>query len=118
MKSNKRAEGNTGETIAVDFLQKKGYSILERNFRYERGEIDIIADDKGALVFIEVKARRSAAFGEPLEAVTERKRAQIRKVADGYLFLHNIDDRECRFDVVAIRYIGKKIDIQHFENAF
>jgi putative endonuclease len=115
---NKRTEGEKGEDLAVAYLEKKGYRILERNYRYERGEIDIVAEDNGALVFVEVKARRSKTFGEPEEAVTESKQRQIKNVAEGYLFEHNIDDRECRFDVVAIDYEGNRTVIRHLENAF
>ena len=118
MKPNKRDKGKIGEDIAVEFLKKKGYRILERNFRFERGEIDIIAEYAGALIFVEVKARRSISFGTPHEAVTAQKQLQIRKIADGYIFSHEIDDTACRFDIIAIRYAGKNIDIQHFENAF
>jgi putative endonuclease len=118
LKTNLRAKGTIGEDAAVEYLAKKGYRILERNFRFERGEIDIIADDKNTLVFIEVKARRSLSFGEPHEAVTARKQSQIRMVAEGYLFMHEISDRACRFDIVAIQYTGSKMSIEHFENAF
>jgi putative endonuclease len=118
LKTNLRAKGTVGEDAAVEYLSKKGYRILERNFRFERGEIDIIAEDRDVLVFAEVKARRSKAFGEPHEAVTGQKQRQIRKVAEGYLFMHEINDRECRFDIIAVHYKGSTITIEHFENAF
>jgi putative endonuclease len=118
LKTNLRAKGTLGEDAAVEYLGKKGYRILERNYRFERGEIDIIAEEREVLVFVEVKARRSQAFGEPHEAVTARKQNQIRKVAEGYLFLHEINDKECRFDIIAIHYKGSKMSIEHFENAF
>ena len=115
---NKRREGNRGEDLAVDFLMKKGYRILERNFRFERGEMDIIAEDDTMLVFIEVKARRSSLYGDPIDAVTVSKCSQLRKIAEGYLFTHNIDDRACRFDVIAIDYDGGIPNIRHIEDAF
>ncbi|MBI4546701.1 MAG: YraN family protein [Ignavibacteriae bacterium] len=115
---NKRTQGTLGEDLAIDYLEKKGYRILERNFRYEHGEIDIIAEDNSVLVFVEVKARRSKLFGEPEEAVTPRKRNQLRKTADGYLFMNNIDDRECRFDVIAIEYEKNRPIIRHLIDAF
>lgn len=115
---NKRRHGNIGEQIAVDYLVKKQYRILQRNYRFEHGEIDIIADDHGVLVFVEVKARRSKQYGDPEDAVTPSKRKQIRKTADGYLFENNIDDRECRFDVIAIEYDGGNSTIRHLEDAF
>ena len=118
MSINRKTRGKRGEDEAVDFLQKKGYRILERNFRFEHGEIDIVAEDDATLVFVEVKARRTKSFGEPEEAVTEFKRKQVRKVAGGYLFEHSIESRECRFDVIAIDHGEGRSIIRHFENAF
>ncbi len=113
-----RSKGKAGEDAAVDYLLKKGYRILDRNFRFDRGEIDIVAEDGDVLVFIEVKARSTHAFGEPEEAVTPRKRAQIVKTAEGYLFSRSIEDRECRFDVVAIDLGGEGMNIRHLVEAF
>ena len=116
--ANRRTRGTEGESLAVDFLKKKGYRILERNYRFERGEIDIIAEENETLVFVEVKARRSKTYGDPEDAVTVHKRSQIRKIAEGYLFKKNIESKACRFDVVAIQYDGTKQEIRHLENAF
>ena len=107
-----------GENLAVEYLTNKGFHILDRNYRYERGEVDIVAEDNNVLVFIEVKARHTKMFGEPEDAVTPSKRVKIRKIADGYLFKHDIDDRECRFDIIAIDYQQQKPVIRHIENAF
>jgi putative endonuclease len=92
--------------------------ILCRNYRFERGEIDVVAEDGRELVFVEVKTRRTKSYGEPEEAVNAKKQAQLRKVAEGYLFEHRIDDRPCRFDVVAIFFHNGKAEIKHFKNAF
>jgi putative endonuclease len=115
---NKRNKGTIGEDVAVEYLKKKGYNILQRNYRFNHGEIDIIAEDGNVLVFVEVKARRSKKFGEPEDAVTPRKRDKIRATADGYLFENNIDDKECRFDVLAIVYECDKVVIRHIIDAF
>lgn len=115
---NKRAQGAIGENLAAEFLEKKGYLILQRNYRFERGEIDLIAKDGDELVFVEVKARTSKAFGSPEEAVTSEKQKQIRTVAEGYLFENGIEDQRCRFDVVAIRYEKGKPNITLLRNAF
>lgn len=115
---NKRQRGIAGEELAVDFLLKKGYRILERNYRFERGEIDIIAEDNNTLVFVEVKTRRSKEFGEPEDAVTPGKQKQIKQTAEGYIFQYQIDDRSCRFDIVAIDIGMKEPSIRHIEDAF
>lgn len=115
---SKTQKGTIGEDLAVDYLEKKGYRILQRNYRFEHGEIDIIAEDGNVLVFVEVKARRSIEFGEPEDAVTPRKREKIRSTANGYLFENNIDDKECRFDVIAIDYQGDKTEIRQLKDAF
>jgi putative endonuclease len=115
---NRRKQGTAGEDLAVQYLQKNGLKILERNYRFERGEIDIVAEDGEDLVFVEVKARRSNSFGAPEDAVTEEKQKQVYNVADGYLFEHNIDDRPCRFDVVAIEFQNGCNEIRHIRNAF
>jgi putative endonuclease len=110
--------GREGERIAVDFLVKKGYRIVRRNYRFGRGEIDIVAQDGAELVFVEVKTRRTSTFGEPEEAVTRKKQSQIRTVAEGYLFEHAIDDQPCRFDVIAVTCKKNEYFISHLENAF
>ncbi len=114
----RRPTGGVGEDAAVEFLRKKGYRILERTFRFGRGEIDIIAEDAGVLVFVEVKARRSDLYGDPEDAVTPGKRRQIRRVAEGYMHVHDIDDRECRCDVIAIEFLKGEMEIRHIEDAF
>jgi len=90
------------EEIAAEHLKKNRFRILARGFRLFRGELDIIAQDRKALVFIEVKTRRSTHFGEPVEAVTPRKQRQIRKIAQGYLTLNHLEDVECRFDIISV----------------
>jgi putative endonuclease len=110
--------GTAGEDLAVAHLEKKGYRILQRNFRFEHGEIDIVAEIDATLVFVEVKARRSSSFGEPEDAVTGRKRERIHRTASGYLFERNIDDRACRFDIIAISRCDGQPVIRHIEDAF
>ncbi|MBI5286598.1 MAG: ribonuclease HII [Deltaproteobacteria bacterium] len=106
------ALGKKGEEDAIAFLKGKGYKILERNFRCPLGEIDIIALDKGTLVFVEVKTRRTNTFGLPQEAVGERKQGQLSKVASYFINKKKIN-MPTRFDVVAVGYLpgGKRIDI-------
>jgi len=115
---NRRDQGKAGEDLAAKFLEQKGLKIIERNYRFERGEIDLIAEEGDELVFVEVKARRSTIFGAPEDAVTEEKQEQVRSVAEGYLFEHDIDNRPCRFDVIAIEFRNEKADIRHLRDAF
>jgi putative endonuclease len=110
--------GRKGEKIALNLLQKKKFQIREKGFRMFRGEIDIIADDGDDLVFIEVKSRRGNQFGHPEDSVTPAKQRQIKKIAAGYLFKHDIQDKPCRFDVIAITFFENKVDLIHFEDAF
>ena len=117
-RDKRKQRGAAGEELAARFLEQCGMKILRRNYRYERGEIDIIAEDGDELVFIEVKARRTRSYGEPEDSVTPQKQEQIRTVAEGYLLEHDIDDRSCRFDVVGIFYHHGKAEINHIKNAF
>ncbi len=112
------AAGRTGEEIARKCLEDQGIVILETNYRFRRGEIDIIARDGEDIVFCEVKARWNDQYGPPEYAVTPRKQRQIRKIAEGYLYERGISDQPCRFDVIAIEMTGGKPDIRHLRNAF
>ncbi len=109
--------GREGEELAVEFCKKKGYRILEKNYRTVFGEIDIIAMDKGVIVFIEVKTRADMAFGYPFEAVTRRKREKIRKVALSFLKRFR-KELPARFDVLSINIHGGRKQIEHIKDAF
>jgi putative endonuclease len=100
---NNRKVGETGEQIAVDYLIKNGFTILERNFRSGRfGEIDIIAEEDSCICFIEVKTRTSDTFGAPSEAVDHKKMQKIRSLAWIYLKQNRMEDRFMRFDVIEV----------------
>ena len=109
--------GELGEEMAVDYLSSLGYTILERNYRFDRAEVDIIAQDKEQIVIVEVKTRTSDFFGDPQEFVSPEKIKQVVKVADHYLISNEID-MEARFDIVAILVNKKKEEIEHFIDAF
>lgn len=117
-----RAEGARNENIALEYLQRKGYRLVKKNFRFGRvGEIDLVMRDGPAFVFVEVKARHSHGFGLPEAAVTPAKRRQIRKVAEGFIYMLKLESYEARFDVVAIDYVtgvGGEPEIRHYINAF
>lgn len=110
--------GQRGEAIACQYLEKKGYKILARRFRYGRSEIDIIAQKGSLLVFIEVKTRHNSYFGYPEEAVNQTKRKKLKMVAAGFLSQSKKRFKECRFDILSIIYKSEKdYQINHFENA-
>lgn len=105
--NNNRVSGINGEELAASFLQKKGYKIIERNFRSRGGEIDIIAQEGDSLVFIEVKARSTDEFGSPLEAVTRWKMKSLIKTAQFYKLKHPKLPELMRIDAVAITLDNK-----------
>jgi putative endonuclease len=111
--------GMLGEEIAQNYLIKQRYKIVQKGFRLFRGEIDLIAYDKETLVFIEVKTRSPGALGFPEESVNKRKQNQIRKIAEGYLAVNDIDDVECRFDVISLIFDEKgTYALTHYKDAF
>lgn len=117
--SGKKIEfGQLAEKAAVTFLKNKGYKIRECNYRTKFGEIDIIAQDKDVLVFIEVKARHSLELGSPAEAVFIRKQRQISKAAINYLKINKLLESAARFDVVSLLYKDKVPEISLIKDAF
>lgn len=120
MGKNKRNIGKEGEDIAVKFLQQNGFEIIERNYHYSTsGEIDIVAKDKELLVFVEVKSRLNLEYGEPEYGVTPKKIKQIKRMAELYLYEKEIEEVDCRFDVVAVIINdGSEPIITYYKNAF
>ena len=114
MKQENYVKGKYGEALAENYLRKQKYKILERNYKNKIGEIDLIAEDKNVLVFVEVKYRTSAQFGLPSEAVNYYKIQKIQKTAILYLQTNKLEDAEIRFDVIDI--LGE--EITHIKNAF
>lgn len=98
----RRRRGAKGEAAAAAYLARKGYRILERNYRCPLGEIDLIAVDGGEIVFIEVRTRSSHAYGTPQESVDGRKQVRLRRLGAYYLAARGLAGRACRFDVVAV----------------
>jgi putative endonuclease len=111
--------GRTGERLAGEKLVVEGYCILEMNFRCPYGEVDIVAEERGDLVFVEVKTRRGTAYGYPEEAVTRHKQRKIVQVALYYLDLHACSERSWRVDVVAVQMSsrGKLEEIRIYKHA-
>jgi putative endonuclease len=115
---NRAATGKTGEELAVKFLLQAGMQILARNYRIQRGEIDIIAREDEVVVFVEVKTCRSNAFGPPETWVTPHKCRQIGRVAREYIYRHGLYEQNCRFDVVSVYLKKSGPEIHHIVNAF
>lgn len=111
--------GKVGEQIAEQYLIAKGYQILERNYRSQQGEIDLIAKDKDMLVFVEVKNYSFRSLGSPVGAVRKAKKDSIIHAAQTYLFKKEIKNTYSRFDVLTIyrKYDGSQ-KIEHYINAF
>ena len=110
--------GKTGEDLACQELQRRGYAIVARRYRRRGGELDIIARDGATLVCIEVKTRDGRAFGEAAEAVTPFKRRRIAQLARDYMARHRLSDCPCRFDVVSIHIETGVPAIEIYQNAF
>jgi putative endonuclease len=115
----RRRLGHEGESAAEQYLQHKGYRIVARNLRSSVGELDLVAEDGQVLVFVEVKARRTDAFGGAIHAVHQRKQEKLIRLAAQYLTRHHIKDRLCRFDVVLLKGTDTvSSQIEHIQNAF
>lgn len=117
--------GTEGEDIAARFLQEQGTVVLERNYRYEHAEVDLVCfepaevyEQGGEIVFVEVKTRTGTGFGRPEEAVTPEKQRNVIKAAKAFLYERHLEGSPCRFDVVAILLRGGQPEIEHFKNAF
>jgi len=111
---NTTQTGTQGENQALRFLQKKGYTLLARNFRVKGGEIDLVMQDKKTLVFVEVKTRASDAFGGPLASITPAKQKRIALAAALFIKTNRPKFDSIRFDAVAVL----AQDITHLQNAF
>ena len=116
---NRRETGAIAENIAADYLTKRGYKIRERNYRTRNGEIDIIAEKDGALVFVEVRAKTGKAFGSAEESITERKKVRLVALAEAYLGDTGEQPESCRIDIIAIKLgtDGRLIRLNVVENA-
>ncbi len=110
--------GRTAEQHACEYLRKIGYAILETNWRIGHKEVDIIARDRNELVFVEVKARKTTYWGDPVEAVNYSKIRNLTQAANSYVKIHNMDIG-VRFDIISIisPYPGK-YELEHLKDAF
>ena len=118
MTMQRQAFGKSGEKMAVEELERRGYAILDRRYRTRQGEIDIVARDGDTIVFVEVKARTTGERGTAVEAVTAAKQRQLVSMAVDYLARNRLTDRPCRFDVVAIDGSGDARQLTLYPHAF
>lgn len=112
----KDALGRRGEAIAARHLVGRGLTIVERNWRCEHGEIDLVARDRDELVFVEVKTRSSIAYGHPLEAITPRKLARLKRLAGAWCLAHPEQHGQIRIDAVAViaPRVGQ-VEVEHLQ---
>lgn len=120
-----KALGDRGEDVAAAYLEARGYLVLERQYRFERAELDLVClepaahpQDGGELVFVEVKARTGSGYGRPEEAVTEAKQRHLFHAAEAYLHERRMERARCRFDVIAVHFDGQRTHVEHFKDAF
>ena len=109
--------GKKGEQLAVDYLIKKDYQILERNYRFQKAEVYIIAQIKDTLAIVEVKTRSTTDFGNPQDFVKPKQIQRLVKAVDEFVLVNGLDV-EVRFDIIAIVKTGKQFEIEHLEDAF
>jgi len=117
--------GIRGEEVAAEYLEGKGYRVLERRYRFERSEVDLVCfgpnegpGPGGEIVFVEVKSRSSTRFGRPEDSVTAKKQRSIVSAARAYLYETKLEGAACRFDVVCVSFVEGGAHIEHIENAF
>lgn len=109
--------GKKGEELAVEFLLKNGYEVIERNYVFQKAEVDIIAQKKDILAVVEVKTRSTIDFGNPQDFVKPKQIKNLVKAIDEYVTVNDLDV-EVRFDIIAIVKENRNFKIEHLENAF
>jgi putative endonuclease len=110
--------GKRGEDLACEELARRGHTIVERRFRTDHGELDIISRHDGFTVFVEVRAKTNASFGDAAESVTSHKQSRLLQMALEYVARHQLENTPCRFDVVAVAAEVEPPRITVFEDAF
>ena len=113
-----KEKGQEGERIAVRFLERRGFRILERNYRNRLGEIDIVAEDKGVLVFVEVRTLTESARHAPEETIQWKKKQRLSRTALVYVQHKGLEDLPARFDVVAVTFAQGRSTVRHIPDAF
>jgi putative endonuclease len=111
--------GMQGEDLAAAYLESKDWLVFDRNYRFEKAEVDIVATDRNYIVFVEVKFRSDTYFGRPEDYITPQKEANIKKAAEAWIYERRMETAVVRFDVISIVQKGNEApQITHFEDAF
>ena len=118
MSAARQRFGELGERIAARWLRRRGWAILAHRFRNGRRDVDLIATQGGTVAFVEVKARRGTAFGDPVEAVAWRKQRELIRSAHVWIDRFGPPDATYRFDVIGVLVEGEAVRVRHVENAF
>ena len=118
MSTARQAFGELGERIAERWLRRRGWRVLQRRFRNGHRDIDLVVERDGTVVFVEVKARKGAEFGGPVQAVNYRNRKQLERSSMVWIHLHGRDMESYRFDVVGVLVDGAAVRVCHVENGF
>ena len=118
MTNHNQRMGELGERIAARWLRRKGWRIVYHRFRNGRRDIDLVAERDALVAFVEVKARRGAEFGDPVEAVHHRKQRELVRSAHVWIDRHGRAEERYRFDVVGVLVDGERVLVKHVEDAF
>lgn len=118
MTQARQALGKRGEDLACRELERRGHTIVERRYRTQQGELDIVSQHNGVTVFVEVRARSGVTFGDGAESVTLQKQQRLVTMAQVYVTHHQLEDTPCRFDVVSIEAECEPPRVTVFEDAF
>jgi putative endonuclease len=118
MATHEQQFGETGERIAERWLRRHGWRIMQRRFRSGHRDIDLVAEKDGTVAFVEVKARRAALFGGPIEAVNWRKKRELTRSAQVWISRHGRPSENYRFDVIGVLICDDGARVRHVENAF
>lgn len=116
-RNSTQGTGKSGEDLAVRFLESKGYTILERNYHFERAEVDIVAYDNQRFIFVEVKTRTNHSFEESEERLSPDQFKRVMKAGQAWLYERKMEGAPVRFDVITVLLKGQEPDIRHYKNA-
>ena len=118
MSAARQALGELGERVAERWLRERGWQVVARRFRNGHRDIDLIVERDGLVVFVEVKARRGARNGDPVEAVNWKKQRELGRSARVWIDRHGVPGSAYRFDVIGVLFEGGRVGIRHIEDAF